>query len=456
MCGKEIPRHRKIRAVTPRRSSSRCRTLPGTKIRQVVDAALARGLDVRTVPSMNDLLDGTLDAYRVRRVRVEDLLRRTTATEHAAAVHETDPRPGRAHHRRRWLDRLRAGPPGLRARPSPAHPGRSGGERPVPRPARTRGQASFAMTRHGELRAHLANVASRAAMDRAHRDRAARRHLPRRRLQARADDGGAPVRRRPREHRRHAGAARCGRSRPASSASSSCPRTRPSGRSSVMGASKRVAEMLVADAARRTGRPYVSVRFGNVLGSNGSVVPIFQEQLEKSEPLTDHPSRDVPLLHDHPRGGVADPRCGRARPQRRPVRAGHGRADPDRRPGPRPRPARRARSGHAADGHRRAAARARSSTRSCSTTAEHGRADDGRQGPAGDPAAAARPTCENRSTCCCAIATGGRESDLRTALLDFASRSNDGSEDGSRAVDGRPGGHPDRDRRTATRRPAGN
>ena len=56
--------------------------------------------------------------------------------------------------------------------------------------------------------------------------------------------------------------------------------------SSVMGASKRLAEMLVADAARRTGRPYVSVRFGNVLGSTGSVVPIFQEQLENGEPLT--------------------------------------------------------------------------------------------------------------------------------------------------------------------------
>ena len=56
--------------------------------------------------------------------------------------------------------------------------------------------------------------------------------------------------------------------------------------SNVMGASKRVAEMLVADAARRTGKAYVSVRFGNVLGSTGSVVPIFQEQLEKSEPLS--------------------------------------------------------------------------------------------------------------------------------------------------------------------------
>jgi FlaA1/EpsC-like NDP-sugar epimerase len=56
--------------------------------------------------------------------------------------------------------------------------------------------------------------------------------------------------------------------------------------SSVMGATKRVAEGLVNDAARRTGNRYVSVRFGNVLGSSGSVVPIFQQQLEKGEPLT--------------------------------------------------------------------------------------------------------------------------------------------------------------------------
>ena len=56
--------------------------------------------------------------------------------------------------------------------------------------------------------------------------------------------------------------------------------------SSVMGASKRVAEMVVADAARRTGRPYLAVRFGNVLGSNGSVVPVFQDQLERGQSLT--------------------------------------------------------------------------------------------------------------------------------------------------------------------------
>ncbi len=55
---------------------------------------------------------------------------------------------------------------------------------------------------------------------------------------------------------------------------------------SVMGASKRVAELLVAEFSTRTKKPWVSVRFGNVLGSSGSVVPIFQQQLENGERLT--------------------------------------------------------------------------------------------------------------------------------------------------------------------------
>jgi len=56
--------------------------------------------------------------------------------------------------------------------------------------------------------------------------------------------------------------------------------------SSVMGATKRLAEIAVAAAARQSGRPYVSVRFGNVLGSSGSVVPLFQRQLREGVPLT--------------------------------------------------------------------------------------------------------------------------------------------------------------------------
>ena len=55
---------------------------------------------------------------------------------------------------------------------------------------------------------------------------------------------------------------------------------------SVMGATKRVAEMVVQDAAARYGRNFVSVRFGNVLGSRCSVVPIFLAQIRAGGPLT--------------------------------------------------------------------------------------------------------------------------------------------------------------------------
>jgi FlaA1/EpsC-like NDP-sugar epimerase len=54
----------------------------------------------------------------------------------------------------------------------------------------------------------------------------------------------------------------------------------------VMGATKRVAEMIVLDAAHRTGRAYSVVRFGNVLGSRGSVVPLFKRQIAHGGPVT--------------------------------------------------------------------------------------------------------------------------------------------------------------------------
>ncbi|TBH21918.1 polysaccharide biosynthesis protein [Thermus thermamylovorans] len=57
---------------------------------------------------------------------------------------------------------------------------------------------------------------------------------------------------------------------------------------SVMGASKRVAEMVVSWGAKRAkeGQDFVSVRFGNVLGSRGSVVPLFLEQIRRGGPVT--------------------------------------------------------------------------------------------------------------------------------------------------------------------------
>ena len=55
----------------------------------------------------------------------------------------------------------------------------------------------------------------------------------------------------------------------------------------IMGASKRLAEMVVQDMAKRPGRTVFSmVRFGNVLGSSGSVVPLFKEQIARGGPVT--------------------------------------------------------------------------------------------------------------------------------------------------------------------------
>ncbi len=55
---------------------------------------------------------------------------------------------------------------------------------------------------------------------------------------------------------------------------------------SVMGASKRTAELLVHNAATSSQRPYVAVRFGNVLGSRGSVVLTFKRQIAAGGPVT--------------------------------------------------------------------------------------------------------------------------------------------------------------------------
>ena len=257
---------------------------PGNVLRRVVDAAMAHGLDVRTVPSMNDLLDGTLDAYRVRRVQVEDLLRRPTATEHAAAVRDlirdrTIVITGAGGSIGSELARqvFSLGPRRLvlvdRAESALYLVQRELETR------RTRGQGK------GEIWAHLANVASRPAMDRLIANEApdvifhaaAYKHVPM--MEDHPSDavhvnmGGTMA------LLDAAVAADVARFVLVSTDKAVLP-------SSVMGASKRIAEMLVADAARRTGRPYVSVRFGNVLGSNGSVVPIFQEQLERGEPLS--------------------------------------------------------------------------------------------------------------------------------------------------------------------------
>ena len=256
----------------------------GQAVRRIVEAALALRLDVRTVPPLSDLLDGSVDAYRVRRVRVEDLLRRPIVTEHAAGVEEII----------RGQTVVITGAGGsigseLARQVFALEPRRlvlvDRAESPLYlvqrelETRRTRGRGS------GELRVHLANVASRATMNRMIAAEspnvifhaAAYKHVPM--MEEHPSDAA---------HVNMGGtlmlleaAAKAGVDRFVFVSTDKA--VRPT---SVMGASKRVAEMLVKDAARRTGRPYVSVRFGNVLGSTGSVVPIFQEQLENGEPLT--------------------------------------------------------------------------------------------------------------------------------------------------------------------------
>lgn len=54
----------------------------------------------------------------------------------------------------------------------------------------------------------------------------------------------------------------------------------------IMGASKRICEMIIQEYDKRSKTNFVAVRFGNVLGSNGSVIPLFIKQIENGGPIT--------------------------------------------------------------------------------------------------------------------------------------------------------------------------
>lgn len=108
---------------------------------------------------------------------------------------------------------------------------------------------------------------------------------------------------------------------------------------SVMGASKRAAELHVLQAAERTGLLYVAVRFGNVLGSRGSVVLTFQQQIAAGGPVTiTHPemTRYFMTIPRSSTIGSAGRSIGEGG---RDILAGYGGTGQDYGPGPGPDPA---------------------------------------------------------------------------------------------------------------------
>ena len=256
----------------------------GARIRRVVDAAIDHGLAVRTIPPMTELIDGTIDVARARPARVEDLLRRPPPTEHSPEA-------------RRLLTGSTVIVTGAA--------GQVGSELVrqllVLQPKRIvmvdRAENTMRAIAHDldstiqvvqgstSITTHPLDVTDELAVT-----RLMRQTDPDVVFHAAAETHDTT----PGEHATRATRVNIGGTRAVVDASIDCGVERfvlvsteeAAGQSSVAGGTMRVAEMVVSDAARRTGRAFASVRLCNGLRSNGSVVPVLESRLDDGQPLT--------------------------------------------------------------------------------------------------------------------------------------------------------------------------
>ncbi len=253
---------------------------PGSVVRRVTDICREKNIPSRTMPGIYELLGGKVSVSRLREVDITDLLRRDP-------VRVNDEIVGQALENKRVLVTGAGGSIG----------------RELCRQIARRGPAQLVLLGHGEnsifeiflelredypdivLLPVIADVRDReriASVFAAHRPQvvfhaAAHKHVPL--MEANAAEAvtnnviGTQV---------MVEAAAAGKVERFVLISTD-KAVRPA---NVYGATKRLAEMLVLDAARAAGLPFSVVRFGNVLGSRGSIIPLFKAQIARGGPLT--------------------------------------------------------------------------------------------------------------------------------------------------------------------------
>ena len=254
-------------------------SITGEQLRVFAAPLLDAGLQVLVLPPVAELL-GHVRPSDIRPITVADLLGRHPAEVDTAAIagYVTGRRVLVTGRRR--LDRRRAVPPAALLPPERTRDARPRRVRSPRHPAGARGSGPARLTvarprRHPRSRAHLPGLPAAPPGGR----------VPRRRAEAPAAARVQPVRGVEDQRRRHPSRARGGggvgvsRLVNVSSDKAADP-------ASVLGYVKRICERLTAEVADRTGLPYVSVRFGNVLGSKGSMLGVFERQIRDGGPIT--------------------------------------------------------------------------------------------------------------------------------------------------------------------------